>query len=162
MKQSPRAWYEIKCFLTLKRIQAIGKVDTKLFTKHIENDLSVCQVYVDDIILDQLIKNFVKIWRDGSSCVWNANDWQAKLFHWASIKQIDYGNLWVKESIPRICWKNRMDEAKPIHTPVGTNGHLDLDKGGDMVDQKLYESMIRSHSLWLHQDWMWCLAYAYV
>lgn len=40
-----------------------------------------------------------------------------------------------------------MDEAKPIHTPVGTNGHLDLDKGGDMVDQKLYESMIRSHSL---------------
>jgi hypothetical protein len=35
------------------------------------------------------------------------------------IKQVDDGNLWVKESIPRICWKNRMDEAKPIHTPFG-------------------------------------------
>ena len=27
-----------------------------------------------------------------------------------------------------------LDEAKLIHTPMGTNGHLDVDTSGDMVD----------------------------
>jgi hypothetical protein len=37
-----------------------------------------------------------------------------------------------------------MDKAKPIKTPLGTNGHLDLDLGGTLVDQKVYRSMIGS------------------
>jgi hypothetical protein len=37
-----------------------------------------------------------------------------------------------------------MDKAKPIKTPMGTNGHLDLDLGGTSVDQKVYRSMIGS------------------
>jgi hypothetical protein len=27
-----------------------------------------------------------------------------------------------------------MDKAKPIKTPMGTNGHLDLDMGGKSID----------------------------
>jgi hypothetical protein len=37
-----------------------------------------------------------------------------------------------------------MDNAKHIKSPMGTNGHLDLDLGGTSVDQKVYCSMIRS------------------
>jgi hypothetical protein len=37
-----------------------------------------------------------------------------------------------------------MNNAKPIKTPMGTNGHLDLDTGGKSVDQKVYWSMIGS------------------
>jgi hypothetical protein len=37
-----------------------------------------------------------------------------------------------------------MKDAKPIKTPMGTNGHLDLDTGGKSVDQKVYRSLIRS------------------
>jgi hypothetical protein len=37
-----------------------------------------------------------------------------------------------------------MDKAKPIKTPMPTNGHLDLDVGGKFVDQKVYRSMIGS------------------
>jgi hypothetical protein len=37
-----------------------------------------------------------------------------------------------------------MNNAKPIKTPMGTNGHLDLDTGGKSVDQKVYRSMIGS------------------
>jgi hypothetical protein len=37
-----------------------------------------------------------------------------------------------------------MKNAKPIKTPMGTNGHLDLDTGGKLVDQKVYRSMIGS------------------
>jgi hypothetical protein len=35
-----------------------------------------------------------------------------------------------------------MKDGKPIKTPMGTNGHLDLDTGGKFVDQKVYRSMI--------------------
>jgi hypothetical protein len=40
--------------------------------------------------------------------------------------------------------KFKMDDCKPIKTPMPTNGHLDLDEGGKSVDQKLYRSMIGS------------------
>jgi hypothetical protein len=37
-----------------------------------------------------------------------------------------------------------MDDAKAISTPMGTNGNLDSDASGNMVDQKMYRSMIGS------------------
>ena len=37
-----------------------------------------------------------------------------------------------------------MNEAKAISTPMETNGNLDSDASENMVDQKLYRSMIRS------------------
>ena len=37
-----------------------------------------------------------------------------------------------------------MKDAKHIKTPMGTNGHLDLDTGGKSVDQNEYQSMIGS------------------
>jgi hypothetical protein len=37
-----------------------------------------------------------------------------------------------------------MKNGKPIKTPMGTNGHLDLDTGVKSVDQKVYQSMIGS------------------
>jgi hypothetical protein len=37
-----------------------------------------------------------------------------------------------------------MKDAKPIKTPMGTYGHLDLDTGGKSVDKKVYRSMIGS------------------
>ena len=41
-------------------------------------------------------------------------------------------------------FRSGMKDAKPIKTPMGTNGHLDLDTGGKSVDQKVYRSMIGS------------------
>ena len=37
-----------------------------------------------------------------------------------------------------------MNEAKAISTPMIANGNLDIDESGNMVDQKLYHSMIGS------------------
>ena len=37
-----------------------------------------------------------------------------------------------------------MDDAKAICTPMGTSGSLDSDASGNMVDQKMYQSMIGS------------------
>jgi hypothetical protein len=37
-----------------------------------------------------------------------------------------------------------MKDARPAKTPMGTDEHLDLDKGGKSIDQKAYRSMIGS------------------
>jgi hypothetical protein len=58
LKQAPRAWYErLQDFLVSKGFK-VGKVDTTLFTKKIEDDLSICQIYVDDIIFGSTNQDF--------------------------------------------------------------------------------------------------------
>jgi hypothetical protein len=37
-----------------------------------------------------------------------------------------------------------MNESKAISTPMGTNENMDSDASGNMVDQKMYQSMIGS------------------
>jgi hypothetical protein len=49
-KQAPRAWYEcLRDFLITNGFK-VGKADPTLFTKTLDKDLFVCQLYVDDII----------------------------------------------------------------------------------------------------------------
>ena len=37
-----------------------------------------------------------------------------------------------------------MNDVKPAKTPMGTYGHVDLNKGGKSIDQKTYQFMIGS------------------
>jgi hypothetical protein len=61
------------------------------------------------------------------------------------IKQLQEGTFINQTKyIQDILKKFGMKDAKPIKTPMGTNGHLNLDTGGKFVDQKVYWSMIRS------------------
>ena len=49
LKQAPRAWYErLSSFLISNGFKK-GKIDTTLFTKHVENDILIVQIYVDHI-----------------------------------------------------------------------------------------------------------------
>jgi hypothetical protein len=61
------------------------------------------------------------------------------------IKQLKEGTFIHQEKYTNdILKKFKMDDCKPMKTPMPTNGHLDLDEGGKSVDQKLYRSMIGS------------------
>ena len=55
-----------------------------------------------------------------------------------------------------------MDDCKPIKTPMPSNGHLDVDEGGKMVDQTLYRSMIGSLLYLTHLGLTSCLVCVYV
>jgi hypothetical protein len=58
LTQAPRAWYKrLRDFLLSKGLK-MGKVDTTLFTKKIENDLFIMQIYVDDIIFGSTNQEF--------------------------------------------------------------------------------------------------------
>jgi hypothetical protein len=55
------------------------------------------------------------------------------------IKQLKHG-IFISQSkyLKGILKKFGLENAKPIKTPMATNGHLDLDEGGTIVDQKLF------------------------
>jgi hypothetical protein len=50
LKQATRVWYERLCDFLIEKDFKIGAVDTTLFAKKHNEDIFICQVYVDDII----------------------------------------------------------------------------------------------------------------
>ena len=61
------------------------------------------------------------------------------------VKQMREGIFISQEKYTKDLLKRfKIDECKPIKTPMSSNGHLDLDEGGKSVDRTLYRSMIGS------------------
>jgi hypothetical protein len=70
---------------------------------------------------------------------------ELKFFLGFQVKQLQDGTFISQTKyIQDILNKFGMKDAKPIKTPMGTNGHLELDTGGKSIDQKVYRSMIGS------------------
>jgi hypothetical protein len=129
LKQAPRAWYEcLRDFLITNGFK-VGKADPTPFTKTIDKDLFICQNYVDDIIFGSTNKSScedfsrIMIQKFGMSMMG-----ELKYFLGFQIKQLQEGTFICQiKYIQDILKKFGMKNAKPIKTPMGTNGHLDLD-----------------------------------
>ena len=66
LKQAPRAWYKCLTKFLIEKGFEIGKIDSTLFTKRVNGELFVGQIYVDDIIFGATNPHF-------SEKVWKAN-----------------------------------------------------------------------------------------
>jgi hypothetical protein len=118
----------------------------KPILKTIAKDLFVCQIYVDDIIVGSTNKStceeFSRIMIQKFEMSMMG---ELKYFLGFQVKQLqDSTFISQTKYIQDILTKFGMKDAKPIKTPMGTNGHLDLDMGGKSIDQKVYRSMIGS------------------
>jgi hypothetical protein len=58
LKQALRAWYECLRDFVTKIIFKIGKADSTLFTRKVDKDLFICQIYADDIIFGSTNQSF--------------------------------------------------------------------------------------------------------
>jgi hypothetical protein len=104
----------------------------------------VCQIYFDDIIFDSTNQKSceefsrVMMQKFKMSMMDELNyflGFQVKQFKERTfISQTKYTQDLLK--------RFGMKDAKPTKTPMGSDGHLDLDKGGKSVDQKAYRPMI--------------------
>ena len=118
----------------------IGKVDTTLFTKAIGKNLFVYQIYVDDIIFGSTNPSFCEEFGEMMSMEFEMSMIvEFCFFLGLQIKQLKEGTFVCQSKyVKDILKKFDMEDAKPIKTPMATNGHLDLDEGGNPVDQTLY------------------------
>jgi hypothetical protein len=146
LKQAPRAWYECLCDFLIEKGFKIGTVDTTLFTKNHNSDIFIYQVYVDDIIFgstnDCHCKEFGELMLKEFKMSMIG---ELTFFLSFQVKQMKDVNFLSPEKYTKYLLKRfKMEKCKPIKTPMPTNEHLDLDEGGNQVDQTLYRSMIGS------------------
>jgi hypothetical protein len=104
------------------------------------------QIYVDDIIFGSTNKStceeFSRIMIQKFEMSMMR---ELKYFLGFQIKQLQECTFISQTKyIQDILKKFGMKNGKSIKTPMGTNGHLDLDMGGKYIDQKVYWSMIGS------------------
>jgi hypothetical protein len=146
LKQAPRAWYECLRDFVITNGFNVGKADPTLFTKTIAKDLFKCQIYVDDIIFGSTNKSSCEEFSRTMIQKFEMSMMgELKYFLGFQIKQLQDGTFISQTKyIQDIFKKFGMKDGKPIKTPMGINGHIDLDKGGKSVDQKVYRSMIGS------------------
>jgi hypothetical protein len=124
----------------------MGKVDTTLFTKKTDNDLFVLQIYVDDIMFGSTNQDF---YEEFGKMMANEFDMsmigELSYFFGLQIKKLKNDTFmsqgkYIKDMIKKFS----MNESKAISTPMATNDNLYSNASGNMVDQKLYRSMIES------------------
>jgi hypothetical protein len=145
-KQAPRAWYERLHDFLIEKGFKIGIVDTTLFIKKHNGDIFICQVYVDDIIFgltnDCHCKEFGELMSKEFEMSMIG---ELTFFLGFQVKQMKDGNFLSQEKYTKDLLKRfNMEKCKPIKTLMPTNGHLNLNDGGNLVDRTLYRSMIGS------------------
>ena len=102
------------------------------------------QIYVDDIIFGSTNQEFCEEFENMMT-----NEFEMSMIGELSyflrlhIKKMKNGTFVSQgKYIEDMLKKFEMDDAKAVSTPIGTNGNLDNDASGNMVDQKMYQSMI--------------------
>jgi hypothetical protein len=146
LKQAPRAWYECLRYFLISNPFKVGKADPTLFTKTCNGDLFVYQIYVDDIIFSSTnqksCEEFSRVMMQKFEM--SMMD-ELNYFLGFQVKQLKEGTFISQTKYTQDLLKRfGMKDTKPAKTPMGTDGHLDLNKKGKFVDQKAYRSMIGS------------------
>jgi hypothetical protein len=130
----------------LKQGFEIGKDDPTLFTRKVGKDIFVCQIYVDNIIFGSINHTFCEEFSGIMTKRFEMSMMgELKFFLGFQIKQVkDKTFISQTKYTHDMLEKFDMVNAKPIKTPMPTNGHLDLNDEGKAMDVKVYRSMIGS------------------
>ncbi|GKB59192.1 retrovirus-related pol polyprotein from transposon TNT 1-94 [Tanacetum coccineum] len=142
LKQAPKAWYDrLKAFL-IKHNYSMGMVDNTLFTKKKDSNLIIVQIYVDDIIFgstyQEMCDDFAKIMHDEFEMSMMG---ELNFFLGLQIKQLDDGIFFNQSKyIKEMLKKFRLEDSKPIKTPMSTETKLTRD---EEEDPKLYLEAVK-------------------
>src|SRR4051812_31822735 len=123
----------------------VGKIEPTLFTKKVNGEIFVCQLYVDDIIFGSTNQafndEFSKLMTETFEMSMMG---ELRFFLGFEIKQLREGTFinqdkYIQDMLKRF----KMTDLNGVATPK-TKCHLELNLKGKDVDQKVYRSMIGS------------------
>jgi hypothetical protein len=123
----------------------MGKVDKTLFLLMQGDDILIVQVYVDDIVFGGSSHSLVaRFAQDMSKEFEMSMMGELQFFLGLQIKQVKEGTFVHQAKYTKdILKKFKMDDSKPLSTPMSTTTALDADEDGEPVDKE-YWSMIDS------------------
>nr|GEY14831.1 hypothetical protein [Tanacetum cinerariifolium] len=146
LHQAPRAWYETLANYLLENGFQRGKIDQTLFIKRQKGDISLVQIYVDDIIFGltnkDLCKAFEKLMKDKFQMSLMG---ELTFFLGLQVKQKKNGIFISHDKyVAEILRKFGLTDRKSASTPIDTKKPLLKDPDGEDVDVHTYTSMIGS------------------
>jgi hypothetical protein len=124
----------------------MGKVDKTLFVLKQGYDILIVQVYVDDIVFSVSSHSLVARFAEDMSKEFVMSVMgELQFFLELQIKQAKEGTfVHQAKYVKDILKKFKVDDSKPLSTPMSTTTALDADEDGEPMDQKEYRSMIGS------------------
>jgi hypothetical protein len=123
----------------------MGKVDKTFSLLRQGDDILYVQVHVDDIVFGGSSQSLVARFADDMSKEFEMSMMgELQFFLGLQIKQVKEGTIVHQAKYTDILKKFKMDDSKPLSTPMSTTTVLDADEDGEPVDQKEFLSMIGS------------------
>nr|KYP42469.1 Retrovirus-related Pol polyprotein from transposon TNT 1-94 [Cajanus cajan] len=146
LKQAPRVWYEKLSFFLTNNDFIRGQIDNTLFRKEIKDDFIIVQIYVDDIIFgatnENLCQEFSKLMKDEFEMSMMG---ELKFFLGLQIIQSEEGiKIHQMKYTKELLHKFKMEDAKPMKTPMHPSTTLGLDEESLDVDSMMYRGMVGS------------------
>jgi hypothetical protein len=142
--QAPRAWYERLSTFLLQYGYRRGAIDKTLFIKRDKKDIMLVQFYVDDIIFGATKQSIVKEFEELMQQDFQMSSMgELTFFLGLQVKQSSSGIFISQDKyVTDILIRFNFTTVKPASTPIDANKPLGKDEDGDVVDVKLYRSMI--------------------
>jgi hypothetical protein len=144
LKQAPRAWYSRLDKHLQQQGFKRGAADNNIYIKKEDKDMIIIVVYVDDIIfgsnVDKLRKKFVEEMQSEFEMSMLG---ELSFFLGLQISQSNKG-IFISQMkyIKEMLKKFKMEDCKPVSTPMTTGCKLNKDDESMEADKKLYRSMI--------------------
>ncbi|KAI3715571.1 hypothetical protein L6452_22557 [Arctium lappa] len=146
LKQAPCAWYDVLSQFLVKSGFSKGTVDTTLFIKKEKADIILIQIYVDDIIFVSTNPKYCKNFSNLMVSRFQMNMMgEMNFFLGLQVKQFSSG-IFINQSkyIFDILRRFKMENSKPIGTPMAPGTKIGIDPSGKDVDVRTYREMIGS------------------
>ncbi|KAG9450314.1 hypothetical protein H6P81_010279 [Aristolochia fimbriata] len=146
LKQAPRAWYERLSKFLCSTGFIRGGVDKTLFIKKKEQDLTIAQIYVDDIIFGSTSEHGVKRFvRDMQGEFEMSMMGELAYFLGFQVKQKEDGIFISQEKYAKnLVKKFDLEESKAMRTPMSTTAYVTKDEEGIPTNTSMYRSMLGS------------------
>jgi hypothetical protein len=138
LKQAPRAWYgPLRGFLFSKGFE-MGKVDKTRFLLRQGDDILIVRVYVDDIVFGSSSYSLVVRFAEDMSKEFEMSMiGELQFFLGLHIKQAKEGTFVYQAKYTKdILKKFKLDDSKPLSTPMSMTTMLDANEDGKPVDRR--------------------------
>ena len=141
LKQAPRAFYKRLSNFQLEKGFSKGKVNTTLFTKRMNNDLLIVQIYINDIVFGTtnhyLCKEFSKLMQGEFE---KSMIGELKFFLRLQIKQ-SKDRIFINQSkyVKNLLKMFEFENLKYNGTLMRVSAKMDTDETGKSIDTKIQE-----------------------
>lgn len=146
LKQAPRAWYDRLDSHLLQLDFYRSQSEATLYVKSCGENSLIVSIYVDDMLVTGSNFELIQQFKDEMRCCFEMTDLGImKYFLGMEVTQLSCGIFICQQKYASdVLRRFKMEECKPVGTPMATNLKLSKDDDTSKVDGSMYRSLVGS------------------